>query len=82
VHDVFLIVPMGEDRYTDVGVVRKLDLQNGRIFLWRVDIYHRYVRDGRPLSQLPFLSLGILQHVRRLEVGTHFDVRVTPESGT
>ncbi len=80
--NVFLVVPTGEDRYTDVGVVRKLDLQNGRIFLGRDDIYHRYVQDGRPLSQLPFLALGVLQHIRRLEVGTHFDVRVTPESGT
>ncbi len=49
VRDVFLVVPTGEDRYADVGVVRKLDLQYGRIFLGRDDIYHRYVRDGRPL---------------------------------
>ncbi len=49
VRDVFLVVPMGEDRDADVGVVRKLDLQHGRIFLGRDDIYHQYVRDGRPL---------------------------------
>jgi hypothetical protein len=49
VRDVFLIVPTGEDRNADVGVVGKLDLQHGRIFLGRDDIYHRYVRDGRPL---------------------------------
>ncbi len=33
VRDVFLVVPTGEERNTDVGVVRKLDLQHGRIFL-------------------------------------------------
>ncbi len=44
-----LIVPTGEDRNADVGVVGKLDLLHGRIFLGRDDIYHRYVRNGRPL---------------------------------
>ncbi len=80
--DVFLIVPTGEDGYADVGVIRKLDLENGRIFLGRDEVYHRYVRDEWPLSQLPFLAFGILQHIHRLEVGTHFDVRVMPESST
>ena len=32
VHDVFLVVPTEEDRYADVGVIRKLDLENGRIW--------------------------------------------------
>jgi hypothetical protein len=50
VRDVFFVVPTGEDRNADVGVVGKLNLQHGRIFLGRDDIYHRYVRDGRPLS--------------------------------
>jgi hypothetical protein len=49
VHDVFLVVPTGEDRDADVEIIRKLDLQNGRIFLGRDEVYHRYVRDGRPL---------------------------------
>ncbi len=80
--DVFLVVLMGEDRNANVGVVEKLDLQHGRVFLGRDDIYHRYVRDGRPLRELPLLTLGVLQHVGGLEVGTHFDVGVTPESGT
>ncbi len=82
VRDVFLVVLTGKDRYADVGVVRKLDLENCRIFLGRDEVYHRYLRDGWPLSQLPFLALDVLQHVRRLEVGTHFDVGVTPESST
>ncbi len=82
VRDVFLVIPTEEDRYADVGIVRKLDLENSRIFLGRDEVYHRDVRDGRPLSQLPFLALGVLLHIRRLEVGTHFDVRVTPESST
>ncbi len=39
VRDVFLIVPTGEDRYADVGIIRKLDLENGRIFLGRDEVY-------------------------------------------
>ena len=73
---------MGEDRNADVGVVGKLDLQHSRIFLGHDDIYHWYVRDGRPLRSLPLLALGVLQHVGGLEVGTHFDIGVRPESGT
>jgi hypothetical protein len=80
--NVFLIVPTGEDRNADVGVVGKLDLQHGWIFLGRDNIYYRYVRNGRPLRLLPLLALGVLQHVSGLEVGTHFDVDVMPESGT
>jgi hypothetical protein len=80
VRDVFLFVPTGEDRHADVGLVGKLDIENGRIFLGRDEVYHRYVRDGRPLSQLPFLALDVLQHVWRLDVGSHLDVGVTPES--
>jgi hypothetical protein len=48
VRDVFLLVPTGEDRDADVGVIGKLDLQHGKIFLGLDDICHRYVRDGRP----------------------------------
>jgi hypothetical protein len=49
VHDAFLVVPTGEDRHANVGVDRKLDLQHGRFFLGRDDIYHRHVRDRGPL---------------------------------
>ncbi len=35
VRDLLLVVPTGKVRYADVGVVRKLDLENGRIFLGR-----------------------------------------------
>ncbi len=49
VRNVFLVVPTGEDRNADVGVIGKLDLQHGGIFLGRDDIYHRYVRNGWPL---------------------------------
>ncbi len=45
---VFLVVPPGEDGNADVGVVRKLDLQDGRFFLGHDDIYHRYVGNGWP----------------------------------
>jgi hypothetical protein len=57
-----------------------LDLQGLRFFLGRDDIHFRYVRDGRPVAQLPFLALSILQLVKSLEGGTHFGV--LPESGT
>jgi hypothetical protein len=46
---VFLVVPSGEDRNADVGLVGKLDLEDGWILLGRNKVYHGYVRDGRPL---------------------------------
>ncbi len=49
---VFLIVPNGVNVHVDVGIVRKLDLVNLRIFLGHDDVHHRYVRDGRPVTHL------------------------------
>ncbi len=77
---VFLVVPMGVDGHAEVGCVRKLDLEDLGFFLERDDVYHRSVRNGWPMRQLPFLALSILQPVQRLERGTHFGV--LPESGT
>jgi hypothetical protein len=80
VREVFLIVPMGEDRHAEVGCVGKLDLEDLRIFLGCDDVYHGDVRNWRPMRQLPFLALSVLQPVWGLEGGTHFGVM--PESGT
>jgi hypothetical protein len=77
---VFLVVPTGVNGHTEVRRVRKLDLENLRFFLGRGDDYHRYVQNRRPVAQLPFLALGVLQPVRRLEGGTHFGLM--PDSGT
>jgi hypothetical protein len=77
---VFLVVPTGVDGHAEVGRIGKLDLEDLRIFLGRDDINHRNVRNGWPMRQLPFLALGVLQPIRRLEGGTHFGV--LPESGT
>ncbi len=76
---VFLLVPTGVNGHTEVRHIRKLDLENLRFFLGHDDVYHWYVRNGRPVAQLPFLALGILQPIRRLEGGTHFGL--LPESG-
>jgi hypothetical protein len=78
--EVFLVVPTGVNGHTEVGFVRKLDLENLRFFLGSDDVNLRYVRNGRPVAQLPFLTLSILQPVGRLEGGTHFGM--LPESGT
>jgi hypothetical protein len=77
---VFLVVPMGVNGHVEVGLVRKLDLENLRFFLGCDDVNLRYVRNGQPVAQLPFLTLGILQPAGRLEGGTHFGM--LPESGT
>ncbi len=77
--EVFLVVPTGVDGHVEVGHVRKLDLDLG-FFLGRDNVYHRNVWNGRPMRQLPLLTLTVLQPVRRLEGGTHFGV--LPESGT
>ena len=66
--------------HVDVGIIRKLNLVNLRIFLGHDNVHFRYVRDRLPVAQLPFLALSILQPVRRLEDSTHFDV--LPESST
>ncbi len=78
--EVFLIVLMGEDGHTKVGRIRKLDLEDLGFFLGHDDVYHRKVLNGRPMRQLPFLALSVLQPVQRLEGGTHFGM--LPESGT
>ncbi len=81
VREVFLIVPTGVDRHAEVGCTRKLDLEDLRFFLGCGDVYHRNVlRNRRPMRQLPFLPLSILQPVRSLEGGTHFGI--LPESST
>ncbi len=80
VHKVFLGVPTGVNGHIEVGIVGKLDIQDLRFFLGGDNICLSYVQDGRPVAQLPFLALGILQPVRRLEGSAHFGV--LPESGT
>ena len=77
---VFLIVPTGVNGHAEVERVGKLDLEDLRLFLGHDDVDHRYVRNGRPMRQLPFLTLSVLQTIRKLEGGTHFGV--PPESGT
>ncbi len=79
VHKVFHGVPMGEYGHVEVGMVWK-DLQGLRFFLGHRDIHIRYVRDGRPVAQLPFLALSILQSAGRFEGSTHFDM--LPKSST
>ncbi len=78
--EVFLVVPTGVNGHAEVGRVRKLDVEDLRLFLGRDDVYHQDVQNGRPMRQLPFLALSILQPVWGLEGGTHFGVM--PESGT
>jgi hypothetical protein len=80
VHKVFLVVPTGVNGHAEVGRIRKLDLEELRLFLGRDDVCHRDVQNGRPMRQLSLLALSILQPIRRLEGGTQFGV--VPESGT
>ncbi len=77
---VFLVVPMGVNVHVDVGIVRELKLVNLGIFLGHDDVHHRYVRDRRPVTQLPFPAVSILQPIGRLEGSAHFGVLT--ESGT
>ncbi len=80
VRKVFLIVPTGVNGHAEVGCVRKLDLEDLGLFLGHDDVYHRDIQNGRPMRQLPFLALSVLQPIPRLEGGTHFGVM--PESST
>ncbi len=80
VREVFLIVPTGVDRHAEVGRVGKLDLEDLRIFLGCDNVYHGDVSNRRPMRQLPFLALSVLQPVWGLEIGTHFGMM--PESST
>ncbi len=77
---VFLVVPTGVNKHVEVGLVRKFDFQGLRFFLGRDNVYLRHVLDGRPVAQLPFLALSIIQPTGSLEGDTHFGV--LPESGT
>jgi hypothetical protein len=77
---VFLIVPTGVNGHAEVGCVRKLDLEDLRLFLERDDVYHQVVWKWWPMRQLSFVALSVLQPVWGLEGGTHFGVM--PESGT
>ncbi len=52
---VFLVVPTGVNGHAEVGRVRKLDLEDPRLFLGCDDVDHRDVRNGRLMRQLPFL---------------------------
>jgi hypothetical protein len=80
VHEVFLVVPMGLNGHAEVGCIRKLDLEDLGLFLGHDDVYHRDIRNGRPMRQLSFFALSVLQRVWGLEGGTHFGVML--ESGT
>ncbi len=80
VREVFFVVSMGVYGHAEVGHVWKLDFEDLGFFLGHDNVNHRYIRNGRPMRQLPFLAHSVLQPVRRLERGTHFGV--LPESGT
>jgi hypothetical protein len=77
---VFLIVPTGVNGHTEVRLVWKLDLENLSFFLGHDNVNLRYVWNGWPVGQLPFLALSVLQPIWRLEGGTHFGV--LPESSS
>ncbi len=47
VREVFLIVPTRVNRHAEVGHVRKLDLEDLRIFLGRDDVYHGDIRNNK-----------------------------------
>jgi hypothetical protein len=59
VGEVFLVVPMGVNGHAEVGCIRKLDLEDLRLFLGRDDVYHRNIRNGWPMRQLSFFALSI-----------------------
>ncbi len=63
VHKVFLIVPTGVNWHAKVGHVRKLDLEDLRLFLGCDNVYHRDVRNGWPMRQLSLLALSGLQPI-------------------
>jgi hypothetical protein len=51
---VFLLVPMGVNGHAEVGHLRKLDLEDLRLFLGRDNVYHRDVQNGQLMRQLSF----------------------------
>jgi hypothetical protein len=79
-HKVFLVVTTGVTGHAEVGRVRKLDLEDLMRFLGRDDVYHQDIRNGRPMRQLSFFALSVLQPIWGLEGGTHYGGM--PEFGT
>ena len=77
-HEVFLVVTTGVNGHAEVGRVRKLDLEDLMLFLGRDDVYHQDIRNGRPMRQLSFFALSVLQPIWGLEGSTHFGLM--PES--
>jgi hypothetical protein len=77
---VFLVGTIGVNGHAEVGRIRKLDLEDLRLSLGCDDVYHRDIRNGQPMRQLPFLALSVLQPVLGLKGGAHFCVM--PESST
>ncbi len=67
--EIFLVVPMGVNRHAEVEQVRKLDLEDLSLFLGHDNVYHRDVLNGRPMRQLSYFALSILQPIRGLEGG-------------
>ncbi len=53
---VFLVVPTGVNGHAEVGRIRKLDLEDLRLFLGHDNVYNKDVQNGRPMRQLPFLA--------------------------
>jgi hypothetical protein len=77
---VFLSITRGKDGHVDMGIVRKLDLQDLRFLLGCHDICLSNIRDRWLVAQLPFLALRIPLPIGSLEGSTHFGM--LPESGT
>ena len=71
---LFLSVHTGVDGHIEMGIIRKPDLQDLRFLLGRHNIRLSGIRDGRPVAQLPFLALGILQPIGSLEGSTYFGI--------
>ncbi len=74
------VFPQETFGYVEMGIIRKPDLQDLRFLLAHHNICLRDIRDWRPVAQLPFLALEILQPVESLEGSIQFGV--PPESGT
>ncbi len=69
VREVFLVVPTGVYGHAEVGRVRKLDLEDLKLFLGRDNVYHRDVWNGRPM-RLSFFALSVLQLLKSLGIPT------------
>jgi hypothetical protein len=53
--EVFLVVPTQVDGHAEVGRVWKLDLEDLGFFHGRDNVYHRNIRNVRPMRHCPFL---------------------------